>query len=126
MTDTSGDAVERAIYLVRKRGSYYRPNEQGYTTSVILAGRYTLSDAQKITYPNGPDGPRDAMTFVHEDDVSDDDFAAYRALLARAEAAEADRDTAWNDAIDAALNAIAGCDRICEAGPALRALKRGK
>lgn len=125
-TDTSR---ERPAYLICKRGAYYRPNSRGYTTSVIQAGRYTLAEAKAITHPNGFDGPRDGMTYIHEDEKDgDEDWAAYRALLARAEKAEeeiealelaldivvnepqkakvkrlkAERDTAWNDAIEAA------------------------
>ena len=45
-TQTARALVERPAYLIRKRGSYYRPNNQGYTTSVIQAGRYTLAEAQ--------------------------------------------------------------------------------
>jgi hypothetical protein len=74
---------EAPKYLIRKHGSWYRPNERGYTTTAILAGRYTLAQAEKITHPNGPDGPRDGMTFAHEDDVVEEAWLAYRALLAR-------------------------------------------
>lgn len=91
--DTSRDAVERPAYLIRKRGLYYRPNSQGYTTSVIQAGRYTLAEAEDITHPNGQNGPRGGMTFIHEDQKArDEDWAAYRAMRARAEKAEAERD----------------------------------
>lgn len=61
---------ERPAYLIRKRGAYYRPNAQGYTTSVSEAGRYTLADAVRHSHPNGPDGPRDGITYVHEDEVT--------------------------------------------------------
>lgn len=86
--DTTRESVEGPVYLIRKRGAYYRPNSQGYTLSEIQAGRYSLSDAIKITHPNGPDGPRDEMTYIHEDDLKCPDWIAYRALLTRAEAAE--------------------------------------
>lgn len=71
-------------YLIRKQGCYYRPNERGYTTSAIQAGRYTREDAEKITHPNGKDGPRDGMSFIHEDELIgiDEDWTAYSALLA--------------------------------------------
>ena len=96
MTDKTQDAralVERPAYLIRKRGSYYRPNNQGYTTSVIQAGRYTLAEAQAITCPNGSDGPIDGMTYIDEDEkLGDEDWALYRAALDRAEKAEAARD----------------------------------
>lgn len=51
--------------------------------------------------------------------------ATLRTLLARAEKAERERDEAWNAAIEAAINAVNGCDRISEAQPAIRALKKG-
>ena len=31
-------------YIIRKQGCYYRPNERGYTTSAIQAGRYTRDE----------------------------------------------------------------------------------
>ena len=91
MTDTpkgltAPEHVERPIYLIRKQGLWYRPNERGYTTSAIQAGRYTLADAMKITYPNGPDGPRDGMEFYHEGTLNDADWQAYAALSAKLEA----------------------------------------
>ena len=51
-------------YLILKRGMYYRPNAQGYTSNPGEAGRYTLAQAVFHTHPNGPDGPRDGMSFV--------------------------------------------------------------
>lgn len=60
-------------YLIRKQGCYYRPNERGYTTSAIQAGRYTRDDAEKITHPNGKDGPRDGMSVIHEDELLGND-----------------------------------------------------
>ena len=50
-------------YLIRKGGYYYRPNAQGYTTDKAQAGRYSLDDAIRHSYPNGPDGPRDGMSY---------------------------------------------------------------
>ncbi|MBS7669375.1 hypothetical protein [Croceicoccus gelatinilyticus] len=51
------------MYLIRKAGYYYRPNSQGYTTEISAAGLYTLAEAERITHPNGPDGPRDEMSY---------------------------------------------------------------
>lgn len=51
-------------YLIRKNGLYYQPNNRGYTQSLAEAGRYTREEADRETHPNGPDGPRDGMTFV--------------------------------------------------------------
>jgi hypothetical protein len=50
-------------YLIRKSGAWYRPNSAGYTTNIAEAGRYTLAEAEAITHPNGPDGPRDSMSY---------------------------------------------------------------
>lgn len=76
----SSDLRERR-FLIKKGGAYYRPNSQGYTLSAILAGRYSLQEATSITHPNGPDGPRDGMSFIHEDKVIDEDWVAYSNLL---------------------------------------------
>lgn len=51
-------------YLIRKGGYFYRPNSQGYTACITEAGRYSLDEAEAITHPNGPDGPRDGMDYV--------------------------------------------------------------
>jgi hypothetical protein len=88
--DLTPEAVERRKYLIRKSGSWYRHNSSGYTGSAIQAGRYTLAEAESITHPNGKDGPRDGMFFVHEDEVQCDDLKAYRALSARLAEVEAD------------------------------------
>jgi len=50
-------------YLICKYGMYYRPNAQGYTSSRAEAGRYSLADAIRHSHPNGPDGPRDGITY---------------------------------------------------------------
>lgn len=87
MTDLSPDAVERPAYLIRKHGGYYKPNSNGYTDSEILAGRYTLAEADSITHPNGQDGPRDGMTYIHENKLADPSWLAYAALSSQLEAA---------------------------------------
>ena len=56
-------------YLICKYGGYYRPNCQGYTNDFFAAGRYTLEEAERETHPNGPDGPRDGMAYIHQDKV---------------------------------------------------------
>lgn len=86
MTDLTDDQVKALLdgatprFLIRKHGGYYRPNCQGYTSSAILAGRYTEAKAISETHPNGPNGPRDGMTYTSEDAITDEDFAAYIAL----------------------------------------------
>lgn len=52
------------LYLIRKGGAFYRPNSQGYTRSIAEAGRYSLAEAEAITHPNGPNGPRDGMDYI--------------------------------------------------------------
>lgn len=54
---------EETQYLIRKSGAWYRPNSAGYTNNIAEAGRYTLTEAEAITHPNGPDGPRDNMSY---------------------------------------------------------------
>ncbi len=58
-----------ADYLIRKNGYYYRPNAQGYTSSKADAGRYTLEEAIRRSHPNGPDGPRDGITYELADAI---------------------------------------------------------
>lgn len=58
-------------YLIRKGAYFYRPNCCGYTVNKDEAGRYTRAEAEIYTHPNGPDGPSDDMSYVHEDDVPD-------------------------------------------------------
>lgn len=58
-------------YLICKYGMLYRPDSCGYTSAKSEAGRYSLNEAIDITHPNGPDGPRDGMTYIHETDVPD-------------------------------------------------------
>lgn len=56
-------------YIIRKGGYFYRPNSQGYTINASEAGRYTLVEAERLTHPNGKDGPRDGLSFLHEDEL---------------------------------------------------------
>lgn len=60
----AGSCQPEPMYLICKHGGYYRPNCQGYTSSVHDAGRYTLAEAISETHPNGPNGPRDGMTYI--------------------------------------------------------------
>lgn len=54
---------EEALYVICKYGGYYRPNAAGYTNNIAEAGRYTLEEAIRHSHPNGPDGPRDGITY---------------------------------------------------------------
>lgn len=58
-----------AVYLIRKGSFFYRPNAQGYTSDPDEAGRYSLDQAESLTHPNGLDGPRDGLTYVHENEA---------------------------------------------------------
>lgn len=60
---TLSSIEEEALYLVCKYGMYYRPNAKGYTSSLAEAGRYTLAEAIRHSHPNGPNGPRDGITY---------------------------------------------------------------
>lgn len=100
--------AEAAVYLIRKHGLWYRPNECGYTGSAIQAGRYTKEDAENITHPNGKDGPRDGMSYVHEDAVIDGDWIAHRDLIAALRRVTAERD-AYKDAHEKEQVVVAQC-----------------
>ena len=68
-------------YLIRKGGYYYRPNAQGYTNCIDQAGRFTLEDAISYSHPNGPDGPRDGISYepapsLHREPIEADREAA--------------------------------------------------
>lgn len=60
-----------ARYLIIKRGLYYRPDSSGYTGLKDEAGRYTFEQASAWSHPNGIGGPRDGMSFQHEDEAPD-------------------------------------------------------
>lgn len=63
-------AVEPWGYLIYKGGrGWYRRNAEGYTPNPAEAGRFSLADAVRYSHPNGPDGPRDGITFQREDFV---------------------------------------------------------
>lgn len=57
-------AADLDEYVIRKGGYYYRPNAEGYTPCARQAGRYSLADAISLTHPNGPDGPRDGLSYM--------------------------------------------------------------
>ncbi|WP_386681912.1 hypothetical protein [Loktanella sp. R86503] len=59
-----------AYYLIYKAGrGYYRPAAQGYTTSADDAGLFSFEDAWSYSHPNGEDGPRDGISFMHQSEV---------------------------------------------------------
>lgn len=57
-------------YLIFKCGrGYYCAEAKGYTLNADEAGRFSLEDAIAYSHPNGPDGPRDGITYQHESEV---------------------------------------------------------
>ena len=58
------------LYLIEKRGLYYRPNAAGYTGLKSEAGRYDLGEVAKH-FPNFDSPNQDGMTFVDEMDAPD-------------------------------------------------------
>ena len=50
-------------YVIRKGGYFYRPKAEGYTSNANDAGRFSLKQAILHSFPNGPDGPRDGITY---------------------------------------------------------------
>ncbi|MES2289251.1 MAG: hypothetical protein V4530_05885 [Pseudomonadota bacterium] len=59
-------------YVILKDGCYYRPNAAGYTTELAKAGRYTLAEAIAHSHPNGPDGPRDGISYEWDTRIGDE------------------------------------------------------
>lgn len=57
------------MFLIEKRGLYYRPNAYGYTGLKCEAGRYSFEDAAMYGGPNGPEGGRDGIEVWREKDA---------------------------------------------------------
>jgi len=66
-TPPTATPQEGGLYLIRKRGMYYRPNAEGYTCEKARAGRFTLEQAISHSHPNGLDGPRDGIDYMADD-----------------------------------------------------------
>jgi len=116
----SGEAVGR-VYLIRKSGAWYRPNSSGYTTHVAEAGRYTLTEAEAITHPNGPDGPRDSMSYAHQDEVAAPAQPTEGEVEGLIKRLRADNDWLVNSRlVGHELRALQTCNNILEAVDALR------
>ena len=115
------------MFLIEKRGLYYRPNAQGYTGRKADAGRYTFEEAASRAGPNGPDGSQDGMGIWRESeapehstscpwDVKMKDAAfkdGYDAARSDLEAQLAQRDAALK-AADELYDAIRDCQ--CNGG----------
>ncbi|WP_104019083.1 hypothetical protein [Roseovarius nitratireducens] len=63
------EEMSNDLYLIEKRGLYYRPNAAGYTGLKSQAGRYSFEDAAERVGPNGPDGPQDGMGMWRESEA---------------------------------------------------------
>lgn len=61
--------MSEQMFLIEKRGLYYRPESAGYTGLKREAGRYSLDEASVIVGPNGPEGSQDGMSMWAEDDA---------------------------------------------------------
>lgn len=59
----------KMIFLIEKRGLYYRPDAAGYTGLKRDAGRYSFADAAVHCGPNGPDGSQDGLVVWEEDEA---------------------------------------------------------
>lgn len=60
---TPAPLTEGTQYHILKGGYYYRPDAQGYTANKSEAGLYSLEEAISYSHPNGPNGPRDGITY---------------------------------------------------------------
>lgn len=54
------------MFLIEKRGLYYRPDACGYTGLKRDAGRYSFDEAVERVGPNGPEGPQDGLGMWRE------------------------------------------------------------
>lgn len=82
MTDLSKDD---RVYLIEKRGLYYRPEAAGYTGIKDEAGRYSLAEVAEHM-PNMDSANQDGASFIHEDDAPDYTRACYHDLKERHQA----------------------------------------
>lgn len=69
-------------WTLMKRGYYYRPNAQGYTSNLAEAGRYTEAEAKQHVYPHVY--PHDEQVTMHPLPLPDylGDLNAIRAAVA--------------------------------------------
>jgi hypothetical protein len=108
------------MFLIEKRGLYYRPDARGYTGLKSEAGRYSFEEAAERVGPNGPDGPQDGMGMWREDEAPEysqscawdvkmkdkafkDGYAAGRASLTPT---DADLELAVRAALEAAADVV--------------------
>jgi hypothetical protein len=64
---------ENGYLIFKSGGGYYRDKARGYTIEASEAGRFSYDDAVSYSHPNGPNGPRDGITFKHESKVRPDE-----------------------------------------------------
>lgn len=60
--------MQCSLYLIEKRGLYYRPDAAGYTGLKSEAGLYDLDQVAEY-FPNFDSPNQDGMTFVDHDDA---------------------------------------------------------
>lgn len=78
-----------SLYLIEKRGLYYRPDAAGYTGLKEEAGRYSFEEAVERVGPNGPEGPKDGMNIWAEDEAPEYSQACAWDVLVRHQAFQA-------------------------------------
>ena len=148
--DTSREAVESLVSLLRHNSAWENLQEidtiahaEAIAILPALLARVEKAEASCRGFQkNGSDtwtamlAMRDAINeyiplpSVESDLLQGPENHVFCAVLAeniirRVQELEAALDEAWNAAIEAAVNAVNGCDRISEAQPAIRALKKG-
>lgn len=83
MSETTTD--DARVYLIEKRGLYYRPEAKGYTGIKDEAGRYSLAEVAEHM-PNMDSANQDGMSFIHEDEAPEYTRACYHDLKERHQA----------------------------------------
>lgn len=97
MTGLNPNDGTSELFLIEKRGLYYRPKSQGYTGLKREAGRYSFENAAIHAGPNGPDGSTDGIGIWREAEAPE--FST--CCLGEVKLTEGARTKALNEAIRA-------------------------
>ena len=84
---------EHGYLIFKSGGGYYCEGAKGYTLNADEAGRFSRLDAVSYSHPNGPNGPRDGITFKHESEVLSGSSCE---KTIRIQSLEAERNMLWD------------------------------